>query len=268
MRVTGRVATSAATELSGLTLSRSQAGVLWTHNDSGDSARLLALSSDGRLRAELAVPNATNFDWEEIAIGRAGDGGDALYIGDIGDNLAQRPQITVYVVREPRLAGRPATGQTTPARPIVLRYPDGARDAEALLVDPHDGALVVVTKSYRGRARVYSSRPRARAGRLRLAATLSLGDSEAVTAGGISGDGRTIALRSYGSFYVWTRRGRESLPATLRRAPCTAGAELFDEGQGEALAVTRDGRALYTVAEGGRPPIRRYDATGPRASQP
>ena len=262
--MTGRVATPAATELSGLALSRVQPGVLWTHNDSGDSARLFALAADGRLRAELTVPSAANIDWEEIAIGDAtGDGdGDALYIGDIGDNLARRPQIVVYAVPEPRLGDRQGSGMTAPARRIALRYPDGAHDAEALLVDPQSGALVIVTKSFGGEARVYSSRPRAGAGTLRPAGSLSLGAGEAVTAGSVSADGRTVVLRSYGRAYVWTRRARESLPAALRRAPCVAGSELMSEGQGEALAVDRDGRALSTVAEGQRSPIRRYAAPG------
>ena len=34
------------------------------------------------------------------------------------------------------------------------------------------------------------------------------------------------------------------------------------EGQGEALAVDRNGRALYTVPEGKRPAIRRYEPPG------
>src|SRR5512133_1376668 len=37
-RLTGHVDAAAATELSGLVFSRSHPGVLWTHNDSGDSA--------------------------------------------------------------------------------------------------------------------------------------------------------------------------------------------------------------------------------------
>src|SRR4051794_35074519 len=47
--VTGAVAAPEATELSGLVASRRRAGVLWTHNDSGDRPRLFALASDGRV---------------------------------------------------------------------------------------------------------------------------------------------------------------------------------------------------------------------------
>jgi hypothetical protein len=214
------------------------------------------------LRAELAVPGATNIDWEEIALGDARGAGDSLYIGDIGDNLAQRAQIVVYAVPEPRLGDRRRSGVTAPARRIVLRYADGARDAEALLVDPRSGALVIVTKSFGGEASVYSSRPRAAAGTLQRVGSLALGGGEAITAGSISADGRTVVLRSYGRAYVWRRRAQESLPTMLRRAPCIASSQLLSEGQGEALAVTRDGRALYTVAEGARPPIRRYAPRG------
>jgi len=257
-RVVGRVATPDATELSGLSLSRTQPGVLWTHNDSGDSARVFAVAADGLLRAELAVPNAAHIDWEEIAVGRAPSGdGDALYIGDIGDNLAARPQITVYVVPEPRLRNRPA--QTAPAAPIALKYPSGAHDAEALLVDPSSGALVIVTKSFGGVALVYSSGPRAAAGTLQRVGSLSLGAGDAVTAGSVSADGRTIVLRSYGGAVAWARQAGESLPDALRRAPCVVGAALGAEGQGEALAVDRNGRAFYTVPEGKRPAIRRYE---------
>jgi hypothetical protein len=117
-----------------------------------------------------------------------------------------------------------------------------------------------VTKDFSGRAGVYAaSRPRTNGIRtLRRVARIALGGGEAVTAGDISADGRTIGLRSYFRAYFWKRRRGEAIAAALRRKPCTARAELFDEGQGEALALSRDGSAFYTVPEGGRPPIRRY----------
>src|SRR5436309_124045 len=96
-RVTGHVADGAATELSGLVLSRTQPGVLWTHNDSGDRARVFAVTPAGRVLADLDVPAAHNVDWEDIALGPgatpAGPSGRgaALYLADIGDNAAQRP---------------------------------------------------------------------------------------------------------------------------------------------------------------------------------
>ncbi|MGH2917361.1 MAG: hypothetical protein ACRDLS_02000 [Solirubrobacteraceae bacterium] len=259
--VTGRVTSPAATELSGLVLSRSQAGILWSHNDSGNPPRLLALRRNGRLRADLAVSGAENVDWEDIALASAPRARGTLFIGDIGDNGKQRSEIVVYAIAEPRVGGGSvARGATAAAQRLVLRYPDGAHDAEALIVDRASGTLLIVTKAYDGNAGVYVTRRRStrRTVTLRRAARLSLGLGAAITAGDLSADGGTLVLRSYDRAIVFARRGREPLARTLRRRPCVAGADLVDEGQGEALALTPSGRSFYTVPEGPRPAVRRY----------
>jgi hypothetical protein len=97
---------------------------------------------------------------------------------------------------------------------------------------------------------------------LRRRARLSLGPGEAVTAGAVSADGRTIVVRTYGRAYVWQRRAGESIAGALRRRPCSPRAGLFAEGQGEALALTARGGAFYTVPEGPRPALRRYAPAG------
>lgn len=276
-RIVGRVG-APAMELSGLVLSRSQPGVLWTHDDSGGRARVLAVGSDGGLLADVTLTGAENADWEDIAIGDAQAGartrrgvsaattGDALFVADIGDNLGQRASVAVYRADEPRVRAGAATAMApVPATRIVLRYPDGPRDAEALLVDPSDGTLVIVEKSFTGRAGVYvGRRPAAGANptMLRRSGRLSLGGGEAVTAGDVSGDGRTIVLRTYDRAFVWARRAGERVAAALRRRPCVARAALHVEGQGEALALSRAGDAFYTVPEGPRPAIRHYVPAG------
>ena len=191
--------------------------------------------------------------------------GDALYIGDIGDNKEKRSTVVVYRAPEPRLAGG-APGTSLPAQRLTLRYPDSAHDAEALLVDPSSGTLVIVTKDFGGIARVYVAKnPSTDATTtMRRAGRVSLGVGEAVTAGDVSANGRTIVLRTSGRAFVWSRGRGESLASALRRRPCAAGANLLVEGQGETLALTPDGRAFYTVPEGDG---RRYGAT-PRGEHP
>ena len=170
MREVGTVTTPAATELSGLALSRS--GTLWTHNDSGDGPRVLALDRRGRLEREVALTGAEAIDWEDIAVR-----GRTVYVGDIGDNLAARPNVTVYRFAEP-----PAGVTSVAAQRIDLRYADGAHDAETLLVDPRTGSIAVVTKDIGGVSGVYV----AAKGRLRKRATLKLGAGQALTAGDVS----------------------------------------------------------------------------------
>jgi hypothetical protein len=250
-RVTGRLSTPAATELSGLALSHMQPQVLWTHNDSGEPARILAVRRDGTLLAAVTVSGAQNEDWEDIAVA-----GDTIYIADIGDNLARRPSIAVYRVAEPRI---PAT-TTAPATRLSLRYPGGPRDAEALLVDPAGQELVIVTKSLSGKAEIYAAG--IGASKLRRGGAIALGAGEAVTAASLSGDGATIVLRTYDRAYAWRRDRSESIATALKRHPCTARVNLLREGQGEAIALSPDGRTFYTVPEGRAPMIRRYRAAG------
>src|SRR4051794_20300739 len=76
---------SRITESSGLAVGP---GVLWTHNDSGDSARFFALDRRCRTLATYTLPGVQATDWEDMA-----RGGGYLWLGDIGDNSATRSTI-------------------------------------------------------------------------------------------------------------------------------------------------------------------------------
>jgi len=254
VRVTGRVGDPSANELSGLVRSRSQADLLWSHDDSGSGPVLYGLRTDGRVAARPTVTGAQAVDWEDIAAGPDRQGAPLLYVGDIGDNGAQRGSIDVYRVAEPRVGD----AVTAPAQRLRLRYPDGAHDAEALLVDPLRGDLVVVTKVLGG-ASAYRASARLPAG---SQTTLGRGHGVAgvsfVTGGDVSADGRVVALRSYDRVAIWLRHGRERLTSTLARTPCVSPTSLLPEGQGEAIALDRHGRSFLTVAEGTPAVLRRY----------
>jgi hypothetical protein len=252
-RVTGRVGDPSANELSGLVRSRSQPGLLWSHDDSGAGPVLFGLRADGSVVTRPTVTGAQAVDWEDIAAGPAPAGPAALYIGDIGDNASRRPSVDVYRVAEPRAAAM----ATAPAARLRLRYPDGAHDAEALLVDPLRGDLVIVTKAL-GAARAYrasASLPAGSQTTLRRGPAIAL---SLVTAGDVSADGRIVVLRGYDRLAVWARDGREPLTTTLRRAPCFSPTSLAGEGQGEAIALDRRGASFVTVAEGSPAVLRRY----------
>jgi hypothetical protein len=255
-RVIGQVTDPSATELSGLVRSRTQRGLLWSHNDSGAGPELYGLRTDGSVAAHPQVAGAQAVDWEDIATGPGPNGGALLYIGDIGDNAAARPTIDVYRFTEPKVG----VAVTRPAARLTLRYPDQPHDAEALLVDPVRGDLVIVTK-FLGGARAYRTAARARAGTYTLTAGPSV-DLSFVTAGDVSADGRIVVLRGYDRVGVWVRRGRERLTTTLARAPCVSPTSLAGEGQGEAIALDRRGTTFITVPEGSPAPLRRYAAAG------
>jgi hypothetical protein len=251
-RITGQVTDPTANELSGLVRSRRERDLLWSHDDSGAGPQLFALRTDGRVAARVQVSGAQAVDWEDIAAGPGRAGPPLLYVGDIGDNASTRSSVDVYRLSEPDV-GQAATA---PAARLSLRYPDRPHDAEALLVDPIRGDLIVVTKAV-GSARAYRTDAGEPAGAYTLAAGPSIRFS-LVTGGDVSADGRIVVLRGYDRVAVWVRRGRERLTTTLRRAPCVSPTSLLGEGQGEAIALDRHGTSFMTVPEGSPAALRRY----------
>jgi len=227
--VTGAVAAPEATELSGLALSRRQDGVLWTHNDSGDRLGLGVIALAGPLLADLDVPGAEAVDWEDIAVAD-----DKVYVGDIGGGKTDRSTIDVLVFDEPETL---VDGSVTWSK-VTLTYPDGAHNAEALLVHPRTGRLYVVTKGLLG-GEVMAAPATLRADRpnvLRPVARVG----GLVTDGAFLPDGRHAVLRSYGVATLYDVPGWHAV-ASLR---------LPAQPQGEGLAVTGSGRRLLLSSEG------------------
>lgn len=243
----GRVDDPAVAESSGLAASRRNPGLLWTHNDSGDEPRIYCLTAEGGRCGTWDVTGARARDWEDMAAGPGPVAGTSyLYLGDIGDNNRNQPQVVVYRVVEPVAPG-PAPGQaaTAPAERIVLRYEDGPHDAEALLVHPTTGDLYVVTKAVSGSA-VYKAA--AGAGTLQRIAGFGLGIGELVTGGDIAPDGSRAAICTYYQAYELAlpagAAGFDDIWDQDRRP-----VELAARAQGEAIAYRLDGRALLTTSE-------------------
>lgn len=250
---TGRVTDDELDELSGLVRSQRTPGLFWAIEDSGAAPVFSALRGDGSSAGAWQVPAAENVDWEDLATG-PGPGGPVLYAADIGDNRGRRDAITIYRVPEPLAAA--GGGQTAPAARLVLRYPDGAHDAEALLIDPRRGTLLVITKGLTGGGVYALSAP------LPFGGTATLRDAGAVpvsfaTGADVSADGTTVAVRGYGALALWSRRSDEPLTQTLRRRPCISPTTFKDE-QGEAIALSSSGTTAWTVSEGRDQPLLRF----------
>jgi len=220
-------------EASGLAASQRHAGVLWTHNDSGDAARLFAIGRDGRVLATLRFAGVQARDWEAMAVGRDDRGEPALFAGDIGDNLGVWPSVTVYRVAEPARL-RDATVR---AQRYRLRYPDGPRDAEALLVDPRGNRLYVASKDEAG-GRLYQAPAKLRSDRVNLLRRVGRVPAS-VTDGAYSPDGRLLVLRDYRAAYVYAASGGRlaTVPLPLQQ-------------QGESIAFSADGGSLLAGSEG------------------
>jgi hypothetical protein len=246
---TGIVANDALVELSGIAESRKSPGVFWAHNDSGDSARFFALAADGRHLGTLALTGAGARDWEGMAIGAGEAAGDwFLYAGDIGDNSAVRPDVRVYRVLEPDVdPGAAPVDLAAPADTLTVVYPDGAHNAETLLLDPLADELLIVTKEAPAGAVFRVPGPFVPGAVVTAERVAEIGVAIA-TAGDISPAGDEILVRGYGSASLWRRVGDESLADAFAREACAV--PLVAEPQGEAIAFAADGSGYYSATEG------------------
>jgi len=257
--VAGPVADTELTEISGIDHGVASPRTLWVHNDSGDSARVFAVMPSGRTRATVELAGAIAFDWEEIAVGVGpAPGVSYLYVADIGDNLLIRPEVAVHRAPEPP-AGAQGRIALEGAVALRLRYPDGPRDAEALLVDPVRRQLLIVEKiASGGPAGVYSAPlrlPTRRVTTMRRVTEIRLpaGSRNRVTGADISADGTQIAVRTTGAVLLWKRDPAKSAWSALMASPCLG--PVPAEQQGEAIAFAGDGRSYTTVSEGLGQPI-------------
>jgi hypothetical protein len=251
----------ALVEVSGLAVSAKNADTLWAHNDSGDTARLFAITPAGATRVVYTLTGATAIDWEDMAIGPGPVAATPyLYAGDIGDNAQARANVVVYRVPEPTVTGS-GTQALAGVDKLTLTYPDGARDAEAMFVDPRSGELYVIQKSLAGGAvGIYRAPANLAAGSttvLTRVGTLTLpsGLANAVTAADITPDGDTIAVRTYGGVRLYSRLTL-TVPGALASGPCAG--PIPAEGQGESVAFQPDGRAYSTTSEGAAAQLHRF----------
>lgn len=243
-------------EISGITISSAPRMLAFVHNDSGDTSRFFGIDQSGNLKCTFYFRGVSGkkgvSDCEDIASGKSDKGNDRyLYIGDIGDNGGKKKYITVYRVAEPDRFEEPV--QAVTASPVFFKYPDGARDAETLMIDNIERLLYIVSKR-EDTVRVYTAPLVWKENdtvtlqfRTQLYFT-GFRTGKWITSGDISWDGKQIVLKSLQKVYYWKRKDNESIWQTLQNPP----AELpyQQEPQGEAICFDREGKGFYTVSEG------------------
>ena len=239
-RQTGSFSERRLDESSGLAASRSQRGILWTIEDSGNPAEVHAVDTAGRLLGSWRIEGARNTDWEALSLGPCGTD-TCLHIADTGDNGARRSEVVVYRIREPLVERREPTRERTHRRirnadVLALRYPDGAHDVEALVVTP-DEALLFVSKGRNERIQAFRvGKPGWNAGRTTVAEALGAldlpqgGIADLVTDAALHPDGRTLVIRTYVALYFF-RLDDAGMPRAGPKHGCAIlGLELQGEG--------------------------------------
>ncbi|WP_018567090.1 hypothetical protein [Streptomyces sp. PsTaAH-124] len=234
-------------ESSGLAASHLHPGIYWTHNDSDDGPYLYAVDSrTGKTVATVTLKGIGRpRDVEAISIGP----GNEIYVGDIGDNLdGTWPHVWIYRLPEPK----ELKDQTVRATQYVVKYSDGARNAESLIVHPKTGRVYIIDKKedgghlFEGPAHLSASGTNV----FRPIAPVDLWATDAA----FSPDGTRLAVRGYfgGIYYDWNG-GKIKRLGTL---------DVPLQRQGESVTYSADGTKLLYGSEGAESPVKAEDAPG------
>lgn len=234
------------TESSGLAASRQHPGIYWTHNDQDTGAYLYAVDSrTGETVATITMTGVgTPRDVEAIQIGPD----NQIYVGDIGDNDGVVwDYVWVYQLPEPK----ELKDQTIRTTQYVVKYSDGSRDAESLLVHPKTGRVYIIDKQEDG-GHLYEGPAKLSASGTNVFKPVVPVDLWATDAA-FSPDGKELAVRGYfgGISYDWNdgkikKLGRISVPL----------------GQGESATYSTDGTKLLLGSEGAGSSVVAEDAPG------
>lgn len=218
-------------ESSGLVV---EGDLLHTTNDSGDTGRVFTVDmGTGETVGETFWADGPD-DVEALA--PAGPG--HVWVADIGDNTASRDSVSV--TRVP--VGRGT--RTVEEQTFDLVYPDGQRDAEALLAHPVTGRLYVATKGVFA-GELYAAPPDLADDAPNMLGLLG-STTGIVTDGAFLPDGEHLVLRTYTNAVLYTFPALEPVAAF----------ELPSQQQGEGIAAPATD-AVFVSSEGQRAPVLR-----------
>ncbi len=259
-------------EMSGLAPSLVHKDVLWVINDSGNGEKLIAMRTDASRIATFDLKGVKNIDWEDLgsfSINKK----NYLLIADTGDNGGIRKTLQIHVFEEPKEL---KDGQTLePAWSFDFKWPDGARDCEAVAVDAAKGEILLVTKKrvppelFRIPLQPTSKNVIAeKIGELPGIEQPDKAEMEEnpvygryrsqVTGADLSPTGRVLIVMNYHAVYFYVRDAAGTWNTALASKPYSISFPWLP--QAEAITFNKEGTAIYIGSEQRPVPILRYRA--------
>jgi len=200
-------------ESSGLVISRQWKNMMWTHNDSGDSARIFATDLQGGLIIpEFMTPesyegviigDAYNVDWEDLASDNNGN----LYIAACGNNSNMRRDLAIYQIREPHPLAVVATRYFKKFQfewPDQLTFPSEKQNFDCEALFWADGKLYALSKNRSDlftKLYCFDNLNEQELNVPRLIDSFEIGGQ--VTAADTTPDGRKLAVLTYDNVWVF-----------------------------------------------------------------
>ena len=267
-------------ELSGLAPYRDGGETLfWAHND-GARSKLYLLDNEGDTCATLDIDSIDPVDCEDLCSFQIGTE-RFLLLADTGDNDHRRKSCKLYLLKEPTLASideanegkkkkkkvKPPQLKVNPLATIEFKYPDGARNCEAVGVDVGTQSILLVTKEKNPGCDVFRlPLPLDKQGKLsdlpaqpQEAKHLARIAVPTITGLTVAPDGKRVVLLGRSQLFEFSR---PTTPAADWSDPFV---RLFKaaprmlakpkQEQGEAVCFSLDGKKLYVASEGKNEPI-------------
>jgi hypothetical protein len=234
-------------EASGLATSILNPDILYSHNDSGGENAVFAIDTKGRLKAKIIIDGVTNRDWEDIATAvDTMTGTPYIYIGEIGDNGARYPSVSIYKVPEPSLAMGDTLIVANQYETFNIQYEDGPRDAEALFVEPRTQDIYIISKREE-QVGIYKVAYPQSTTDMNVAQKMGQMKMNWVTAADISPNGKSILVKNYTGVRRFKVGRKTSIAEALTRKGKNMPYKI--EPQGEAICWDAKGKAYFTLSE-------------------
>lgn len=235
--------TNKISESSGLAVSRRDPNLLWTHNDSGDDARIYCIDRQGNHVGTCKLKKTKAVDWEDMC-SYVIDGRPKLLVADTGDNLVIRKSCRLYIIDEPQNP----QDDVSRVQSIRLRYSTGPTDCEAVAVDPILREILFVEKRFALTCRVFQAAlPAEGDERDLLAKPIARINLPLVTAMDIAPDGSRAIVLTLGQAFEFTRSKGQTWQSAFRAKPRTI--NMPARRQGEAICYATNGYDLLLTSE-------------------
>ncbi len=255
-RLIGTMDTQAVTESSGLVTSLKHDGVLWTINDSGNSASIYPINLNGDLLNNspskgILLTGAENFDWEAMTSDDKGH----LYIADTGQNFNLARTQIIYKIQEPTNLAQ--TRSVAVLKELSFNYEDQSGflmprnefDVEAVFYSDH--SLNLLTKGWgESISKWYRLRQSEKfVNAARLVTRVNFGKS-LITGAEVDHSGLRLAVLAKRSIWLFTRDtlGQNWFSADIKRFKTrdigvTEGITFY----GNRLFISNESGQLYSI---------------------
>jgi len=244
----GLVQNSLLNEISGIASGNSISATLWCEEDSGNENNIYLIRATGEFLGTVRMTSITNRDWEDMSIAPGPDASlQYIYLAETGDNNKVNSDKYIFRFPEPIISTTsfPFTYSVSAVEKISFQYPDGNKNAEAVMIDPLTKDIYVVSKE--DQAVIYVARYPQKINSVFTMTKLGVLPISNVTAADISPGGNEIVIKNYAITLYWKKTSDESISELLKKTPVRAPYQI--EEKGESICWARDGSGYFTTSE-------------------